>query len=255
MFYNHELNYVYNTNIQLGIPENYGKHNQDLEKSVERLKKGKTYKDLSTVWVTPVPGNPGMVPAKVVFQSWMNLMTPMNQAVYKLPIMGMEVGEAYNHALETIFANPWMSKAKYMLTVEHDNLPPPDGLMKLYESIEDYDVVGGIYWTKGEGGQPMIYGDPKVMPRNYIPQIPIPDSVQPCNGLGMGFTLFRLDMFKRIPKPWFKTVQEYNPITGSTALGTQDLYFFGKAAMEGFKFASDNRVKVGHLDINTGEIW
>ena len=47
-----------------------------------------------------------------------------------------------------------------MLTVEQDNLPPQDGIMKLYESIEEgFDVVSGLYWTKGDAGQPMIYGD------------------------------------------------------------------------------------------------
>ena len=33
------------------------------------------------------------------------------------------------------------------------------------------------------------------------------------------------------------------------------LYFFQNAAKEGFKFACDNRVKVGHLDARSREIW
>jgi hypothetical protein len=100
----------------------------------------------------------------------------------------------------------------------------------------------------------MIYGDPKVMPRNFIPQVPVPDSIQACNGLGMGFTLFKLSMFRKVPKPWFKTLQEYDPANGARA-ATQDLYFFQNAAIEGYKFACDNRVKVGHLDVRSGEVW
>ena len=40
-----------------------------------------------------------------------------------------------------------------MLTLEDDNLPPPDGLLRLYESIEagPYDAVGGLYWTRATG--------------------------------------------------------------------------------------------------------
>lgn len=231
-----------------------GIHNADLERSRARLVRGQTYQNLSTVWVTPIPEDPPMIPAKVVFQSWMNLMTPMNQMVFKLPMVGMEVGDAYNKAVELILEHPMLSKARYMLTVEWDNLPPPDGLLKLYESMSKYDVVGGLYWTKGDCGQPMIYGDPKVMPRNFIPQVPIPDAVQPCNGLGMGFTLFKLSMFRKIPKPWFKTLQEYDP-AGGARCATQDLYFFQNAAKEGFKFACDSRVKVGHLDVRSGEVW
>lgn len=231
-----------------------GFHNADLERSRARLLHGQTYQNLSTVWVTPIPQDPPSIPAKVVFQSWLNLMTPMNQPVFRLPVYGMEVGDAYNHAVETILGNPQLSKFKYMLTVEWDNLPPPDGLLKLFESIKDYDAVGGLYWTKGDAGQPMIYGDPKVMPRNFVPQMPVPDSVQRCNGLGMGFTLFRMSMFKKVERPWFKTLQEYSTSSGARA-ATQDLYFFQNAAKVGCKFACDTRVKVGHMDVTTGDVW
>ena len=228
-----------------------GFHNANLEASRARLVRGETYQNLSTVWVTPIPEDPPMVPAKVVFQSWLNLMMPMNQLVFRLPMVGMEVGDAYNQAVDIILAHPQLSRARYMLTVEWDNLPPPDGLLKLYESIKGYGAISGLYFTKGELGQPMIYGDPKVMPRNFIPQLPIPDTIQPCNGIGMGFALFRLSMFKDkdLQKPWFKTLQSTN---GSA---TQDLYFCQNAAKCGYKFAVDTRVKVGHLDVTSGFVW
>jgi hypothetical protein len=136
-----------------------------------------------------------------------------------------------------------------MLTVEEDNLPPPDGLLKLYENMDRFDAIGGLYWCKGEQGQPMIYGNPSEMPKDFRPQLPIADAIQPCNGLGMGFTLFKIAMFKKIEKPWFKTMQ------GLTGTMTQDLYFFERAGRAGFRFACDTRIKVGHLDVNTGEIW
>ncbi len=46
------------------------------------------------------------------------------------------------------------------------------------------------------------------MPMNFIPQVPTADTVVPCNGLGMGFTLFRIEMLKdkRFEYGhWFKT--------------------------------------------------
>jgi hypothetical protein len=72
----------------------------------------------------------------------------------------------------------------------------------------------------------------------------------------MGFTLFDLQVFKdkKLEKPWFKTVQEWDPATGAQS-GTQDLYFFGKIRKLGYRVASDNRVKVGHLDNQTGIVW
>lgn len=232
---------------------NLGLHNADLQASVDRLNKGKTYRDLSTIIVCPTRG---MIPDRVV-QSWMGLIRPMNQKVIG-PIFfrGYEVGHAYNMAIEMILNNPQLSTWKYILTIEEDNLPPPDGLLKLYESMDEYDVVGGLYWTKGEGGQPMIYGDPKASEYSFIPQTPIPETVQPANGLGMGFNLWKLDIFKdeRLRNPWFVTKQEYEPGKGGSSY-TQDLYFYENAGKLGYKFACDTRVKVGHLDPANDVVW
>lgn len=232
---------------------NLGLHNADLAATIERLNKGKTYQDLSTVIVCPTRG---MIPDRVV-QAWMQLMRPMNQKVIG-PIFfrGYEVGEAYNMAVEFILSNPELSKWKYMLTIEEDNLPPPDGLLKLYEHMDEYDVVGGLYWTKGEGGQPMIYGDPAAEAFNFIPQAPKPDTIQPANGLGMGFNLFKIDMFKNpeLKRPWFVTLQEYSTQGGGRSY-TQDLYFYENAGKLGYTFACDTRVKVGHLDPASDVIW
>jgi hypothetical protein len=234
------------------MPET-GVHNKDLDSSAERLEKSKSYRDLSTIIICPTRG---VIPARVV-QSWLGLQRPMNQKVIG-PIfaVGMEVGAAYTSIIESILANPDLSNWKYILTIEEDNMPPADGLLKLYESMDKYDVVQGLYWTKGEGGQPMIYGDPNVIPKNFIPQIPKVGEVQQCNGLGMGFNLFKLDIFKDpdIPKPWFKTVQEVIPGQGAKAY-TQDLFFYENAAKAGYTFACDNRVKVGHFDYQNDVVW
>lgn len=229
------------------IIENYeGKLNTP-ERYAEWSKLG-LYKNLSTIWITPTRGTMG---TRVAF-SWMNVMGAPNAPLAKVMAEGYEVGEAYNRILVQILSTPQFSPFQYILTVEEDNCPPPDGLLKLYESIQKYDAVGGLYWTKGEGGVPMIWGDPK-SPNTYIPQPPIKDSLQECNGLGMGFTLFRLDMFRNPGfefGKWFKTVGEKG------AFITQDLYFFQKAATLGYKFAVDTRVKVGHYDQNNGGvIW
>lgn len=234
-------------NLNLGI------HNANLAASVERLNKGRTFQDLSTIIICPTRG---MISDRVV-QAWMGLMRPMNQKVIgPIFLRGYEVGEAYNMAVEMILSNPELSKWKYMLTLEEDNLPPPDGLIKLYENMDNFDVVGGLYWTKGEGGQPMIYGDPAIKPLNFIPQMPITDGIQPANGLGMGFNLFKIEIFKnaQLPKPWFQTKNEFIPGVGAKVY-TQDLYFYENAGKVGYKFACDTRVKVGHYDVQTDIIW
>lgn len=237
---------------QIIVPNDAGIHNAS--DYAARLEKEKSYRDLSTIIVCPTRG---FISARIV-QNWQGLIRPMNQKVMgPLFMEGMEVGEAYNQVIKMILENPDLSNFKFILTLEEDNAPPADGLMKLYESIDEYDAVGGLYWTKGEGGQPMCYGDPKAMPLNFIPQIPQVDAVTPCNGLGMGFTLFRMEMFKDnrfTYGEWFKTKQELVP-GGGAQVFTQDLWFFQKAHELGYKVACDSRVKVGHYDATTQIMW
>lgn len=240
------------TRPQIIVPDTAGIHNAS--DYAQRLSKEKIYRNLSTVILCPTRG---MIPSRIV-SSWQGLMRPMNgQVIGPVFLEGMEVGEAYNQGIKMILENPGLKDFKFLLTLEEDNAPSPDALLKLYESIDDYDAIGGLYFTKGESGQPMCYGNPGEMPLNFRPQIPQPDSVTPCNGLGMGFTLFRMEMFKdkRFEYGhWFKTIQQYDPQQGGKAY-TQDLYFFQKAREMGYKFACDSRVKVGHYDHANQIMW
>jgi hypothetical protein len=235
------------------LPYNPGTHNEDLAKANSRLTSSQSYKNLSTVIVCPTRGGRSLCPRFV--SSLAGLMRPMNQPCYGPIFMsGMEVGAAFTSAIEMILANPVLGKFKFLLTIEDDNIPPPDGLLKLYDAIKDFDAVGGLYWTKGEGGQPMIYGQPGVSPFNFVPQKPMEGMVQPCNGLGMGFTLFKMSVFSKLDKPWFTTVQDWNPNTGGRGY-TQDLHAFERMAKLGMKVACDTRVRVGHLDVDNDQLW
>ena len=229
--------------------ENFENQAVELPKN---LKNNDFYRDLSTICIIPTRG---VISAKVL-QNWWGLMIPMNQKFIRMFVSGMEVGAAYTHAIEQIIANPVLRSWKYILTLEEDNMPPPDGLIKLYEGMEQFDVVGGLYWTKGEMGQPMIYGDPTMSELNFIPQVPIPETIQQTNGLGMGFNLFKLDIFRdpRVPRPYFKTVQEFNPQVGVRGY-SQDLYFYENIHKLDYKVACDTRIKVGHYDFENDIVW
>jgi hypothetical protein len=246
------------THPKIILPTSDGFHNQDFNTSAQRIDKSMLSHVQSTIIICPTRG---MIPARVV-QSWMGLIRPMNQMITNpMFASGLEVGSAYNAMIEAIKGNgsPF-AQFKYILTIEEDNIPPPDGLLKLFESIEGsvdgkiYDVVGGLYWTKGEGGMPMIYGNPFEMPKNFLPQVPIAESIQPANGLGMGFTLFRSALFDKVPKPWFRTLNG-NATDRPGQMYTQDLYFFENAAKYGGRFACDTRVKVGHYDYGADIVW
>lgn len=233
-------------------PYDAGVHNNG--ESAERVKREGLYKDQSTICLRPTRGK---IHARVV-QTWENLAAPMNQKFLRFTPIGFEVGVAYSNAIEQILTTPGLAEFQYILTLEEDNMPPPDGLLKLLAAMEqlpEIAAMGGLYWTKGEQGQPMIYGNPAETPFNFRPQPPVPDEIVECNGLGMGFTLFRMDLFRdeRIERPWFETVQRYD--AAGAACYTQDLWFFERARKYGHRFACHCGVRVGHYDEDNDIVW
>lgn len=227
-----------------------GEHNKDLSKSMERVMKGKSWKKTRVIVILP---SANMIPAKVALSHW-NMVFPPNQPVVRFLALGMEVGEAYSQTIEQILQHPELSTWEYVLTIEHDNMPPPDGVIKLIKRMEEHpelSCIGGLYWTKGEDGVAQLWGDPRDPQLNFRPQVPVPGQLVEVCGTGMGFNLWRLDMFKdpKLRKPWFKTVQ------GAEGQGTQDLYFWGDARKYGYRCAVDCDVKVGHYDHVNDIIW
>ena len=240
-----------------------GWHNSKDDISTSRIVTGATYRDCSTVCLMPIRTVEESVHYKVA-DTYRALMAPMNQGFYPLRLAGMEVADAYNQGIAIVLENPELAKMRFILTYESDNVPPPDGLVKLVEAMYSgpWAGVGGLYWTKGEEGVPMIYGDPKDPDINYRPQPPQSEAVQECRGIAMGFTLWDMKMFKdkRLGPPWFETVQQHIPWQGSSS-GTQDLRWCGKAAALGYRFAVDTRVRVGHVQFQkspthpAGFVW
>lgn len=227
-----------------------GLRNDNLEVSTSTYLQGATWKKQRGICMLPA----GKMISTRVALAWRGLAMPPNQTWHFMAIEGEEVGKAYNRAIEDVLNHPELSQWEYILCVEHDNLPPGDGLSKLIKAMDahpEYAAISGLYWTKGEGGVPQIWGDPKDPVLNFRPQPPVPGEIVECNGTGMGFGLFRLSMFKdeRIAKPWFET--KYGP----EGVGTQDLSFWTKARAAGYRCAVDCSCLVGHLDVSTGICW
>jgi hypothetical protein len=228
-----------------------GFHNDTLDLSTARIIEGATWKRQRIVVLLPA----ARMIESTVFMTFWHLIFPPNNASHKILCQGMEVGDAYSRAIECVLGHPDLSTWEYFLTIEHDNTPPADGIVNLIKSMDqhpEYAAISGLYWTKGEGGVPQIWGDPTDPIPNARPQPPRPRCVQECCGIGMGFALWRMSMFKdeRLRKPWFKTVASLQE-----GVGTQDLYFCGDARKHGYRFAVDTNVKVGHYDASTGRIW
>lgn len=229
---------------QLVVTDFGGDHNADITKTRLRLIKGGSWKKQRIVVILPAADS---IPAKVALTHW-NLAFPPNNGSVKILAQGMEVGDAYSTAIEQVLGHPDLSQWEYILTLEHDNTPPGDGILKLCEQMDahpELSCIGGLYFTKGYGGVAQIWGDVKDPQVNFRPQLPDPNGgLVECCGTGMGFNLWRLEMFKdkRLRKPWFATQTK-------EGVSTQDLYFWADARKYGYRCAIDCSIKVGHYDL------
>jgi hypothetical protein len=227
---------------QLVIQDLGGLHNASPHTSA-RLLKGGSWKKQRIVVILPAAD---MIPAKVALSHW-NLIFPPNQGVVRILALGMEVGDAYSTAIEQVLAHPDLGQWEYVLSIEHDNMIPADGVLRLLEVLEnrkEFAAVSGSYFTKGVSGVWQGWGDPKDPQLNFRPQVPIPGTIQEVCGLGMGFCLYRMSMFhdKQLARPLFQTK------ASASGVATQDLAFWAEARKHGYRCAVDVDCRVGHYD-------
>lgn len=176
-----------------------------------------------------------------------SLQWPMNQRRAMFFVTGAEVGMAYSDQIQGVLAHPELSTWKYVLSIEDDTLPPADGVLKLVDAMDQgFDVVAGLYFTKGDVNMPQAYGSPAEYARTGVLDFRPRDVVEavqsgglmPVNGTAMGFTLYKMSLFKEIPGPWFVT----------TPNNTQDLHFAQKLARAGKRQVVHCGVRCAHAD-------
>lgn len=239
----------------------YGATDEQHDVRLATIEERAFYRDLSTIVIVPSIGS---LPDRV-YESHMSMIFPPNQKRVLMVASRFEVGYAYNAIIQMCLDHPDLSKWRYVLTLEHDNLVPPTAVVDLLSAAAhgEWDVLGALYWTKGEQGVPQMWGDASHPVENYWPQLPnVAGGIVPVNATGMGFTLWKLDVFRRLAGPWFATqdggtVPESLSAQAGSGVWTQDLWFFHRAREAGLnlKVGVHCGIRVGHLDVETGVVW
>lgn len=202
----------------------------------------------------PLTGRP-LVP----YFSWsmMNLHPPMNHNVIYLtnfdprhvPQPG-PVADLRNWFIEQCVAN----NVKYCLFVDEDVTAPAHALRQLIFQMEHHPeawAIGGVVCHKAQPQAPMLfrgngngpYWDWKA------------GEFFEVSGIGMGFTLVRIEPFRTIEKPWFKTVDNMEAFwdgVPKAEVWTEDLYWCDKAIKAGGKIYADTSIICQHWDLATG---
>lgn len=244
-----------------------------------------SYRNNKCIWLMPTRG---LIPLRV-HVSLRNAAWLPNTPRGHIEIENMEVAAAYEEGFGRAIDHPECKGMPWVWTYEEDNVQPKDVFLKLFDAIwtcidcglpmpsdihgnpadpwvcqnghRGLDAVGGLYRTKTMPTMPMSYGDPKSDELEFRP-MDVTDAeaegrVIEVNGVAMGCTLWKKDLFTKLSRPWFKT------LTGAEGdhIGsyTQDLYLCRKAKLElgreNVRFAVHCGLAVGHLDIETGQIF
>ena len=240
---------------QITIQDFQGRLGESANESVARFDRASEWKKSRVISITPAAED---IPVKVALTHW-NLVFPPNQNCVRVAAQGMEVGKAYDNTIKAVLAHPAFTDFEFILTIEHDNTPPHDGLLKLIDAMHAHPVlscISGLYFIKGLGGYPQIWGDPSDKELNFRPQRPdLSGNLVECQGTGMGFALWRTSMFKEMLKNEKLEGRLFETVEGTLGMATQDLSFWTKARPLGYRCAVHCGVKVGHYEKETDTVW
>src|SRR5499426_1244782 len=99
---------------QIVAYDGQGKHNTTLEDSSSRILQGATWKRQRIIVLLPAANT---ISTRVALSHW-NLIFPPNQPVYRMLCLGMEVGDAYSQAIESVLGHPELKNWEYVLCIE-----------------------------------------------------------------------------------------------------------------------------------------
>jgi SAM-dependent methyltransferase len=197
-----------------------------------------------------IPFTDRNLPPKLL-RAYAAMGAPMNTNVIEMETHAKPIDDARNFFAEQAIAH----NCKYLFFWDEDVLVPPHALRELMfiaEHYPKYAVVGGIYVLKADRPEPLVFKGQGNGPY-YDWKV---GEVFECTGIGMGCALVRVDVFKDIKKPWFKTLDNYSFALDNIPYGetyTEDLYFCKKVVeTDKWKIAAHGQILCPHVDVSSG---
>ena len=142
--------------------------------------------------------------------------------------------------------------AKYLWFVDDDTVPPPNSLRRLLYVLENYPevmAIGGVYVTKTDPPQPVLFRGPGV--GSYWKWKK--GDIFEVTSIGAGCLLINTKVFETIPKPWFEwqeTIMDSSETPYS--LVSEDISFCNKVRAAGYMVFAHGGVLCDHVDVATG---
>lgn len=191
--------------------------------------------------------SPHRMPGEKMVSNIFSLQTPaaFDCRLYE-PVL-MTVAQARTDAIKKALNEGY----DYIFWIDDDLIIPRNTLVKLIS--HEADIVGGFYYRKylpleSVGMREILLNNEKVPSR--IKDYKIGDIIHNTLVLPSGLSLVKLDIFKNISEPWFRTVN----IEGAPAI-TEDTYFCQKAKSAGYDIITDTGIQGIHVDIQNNKIY
>lgn len=180
----------------------------------------------------------------VLTDAWNRLVIPSGVKHKTIEIWGMPVTKARNLAVEQSLK----INAKYLLFIDDDIIAPNNGLLKLYNLMEETNslVTSGLYYKKVE---------PLEAPfENENGQIKIDGSIQKANKIcGMGFCLINIEeITKNVPLPLF---WEFGSPDGYWSMGEDAFFTMNLIEYTNNSPIVDTSIKCLHMDKNWKKLF
>jgi len=177
---------------------------------------------------------------------------PINTTVDYCFVVGKEIGAARNEIVEKALA----VGAEYLLFIDDDVVVPRNTIIGLLDLADQgNDIVAGVCYSKQIPPQPILF---KGRGTGSFKNWKVGDILHELDGVGMGLTLIRTDIFRRIKKPWFKTTVSQKVSVGEKYISynkDESLYFCDKALRAGFKITVDTGIQAIHHDYATNTFY
>lgn len=199
------------------------------------------------------------------FTSILGMVWPMNCGKAVIPTMdrkGGEIAQMRNRLVSMMLTTheTGLANVTYVMWIDDDVVVHPWVIPQLVQ--HERDIVSGVYFSKGDVSEPLIFDGPSAGTGKFIPE-----QTRESWGWAQGLSLVKLDVYRRMRDELDLEKDEYgvpmwyeSPMTQALkngnfhSPGTEDFPFFDKCNKLGYTCLQDmsQRAFGFHFDIKAG---
>lgn len=157
---------------------------------------------------------------------------------------------------EQIVLDAQKEKSDYVMFIDSDMAFPADGIEKLLK--DDKPIVGADYHYRENPPKSVTLLDPKKLKTDDITftidpndknkrlaTIDNPQKPFECRAVGTGFMLVKMEVFEKLPRPWFF----FRPSSDPEGMTGEDVWFCELARKHGISVWCDPTIQVKHIGV------